>query len=96
MGPEVACAHFVWATDDDIRTVADSGALVVNNPGSNLRLTSGVSRVREIMAAGARVSLGTDGISFNDDNDQFVELRLGGQLRGARASRPVGCPPKIC
>jgi 5-methylthioadenosine/S-adenosylhomocysteine deaminase len=81
LGPEVACAHFVWATDDDIRAVADSGALVVNNPGSNLRLTSGIARVRDVMTAGVRVALGTDGISFNDDNDQFVELRLGGQLQ---------------
>src|SRR5262249_48206270 len=53
LGPEVACAHFVWATDDDIRAVADAGALVINNPGSNLRLTSGISRVRDVMAAGA-------------------------------------------
>jgi 5-methylthioadenosine/S-adenosylhomocysteine deaminase len=81
LGPEVACAHFVWATDDDIQGVADTGAIVINNPGSNLRLTSGISRVRDVMAAGARVALGTDGISFNDDNDQFVELRLGGQLQ---------------
>jgi 5-methylthioadenosine/S-adenosylhomocysteine deaminase len=81
LGPNVSCAHFVWATDDDIKALAETGATAVNNPGSNLRLTSGISRVRDIMAAGGKVALGNDGISFNDDNDEFVELRLSGALQ---------------
>ncbi len=81
LGPNVSCAHFVWATDDDIKALAETGAIAVNNPGSNLRLTSGIARVRDIMAAGGAVALGNDGISFNDDNDEFVELRLSGALQ---------------
>ena len=68
--------HFVWVTDDEIGIFADSGAVASNNPGSNLRLSSGSAGVRDILAAGGRIAFGTDGISFSDREDFFQELRL--------------------
>lgn len=53
-----------------------SGAVASNNPGSNLRLSSGICRTRDILATGGRVAFGTDGISFSDSEDMFAELRL--------------------
>ena len=44
--------------------------------GSNLRLSSGICRVRDIMDSGGRIAFGTDGISFSDREDFFQELRL--------------------
>jgi 5-methylthioadenosine/S-adenosylhomocysteine deaminase len=78
LGPEVGAAHFVWASDDDISAVIDSGATVIHNPGSNLRLTSGLSPVRVMLDRGAKVAFGTDSISVNDDDDMFEELRIAG------------------
>lgn len=80
LGPDMVCAHFVWVTDEDLSIFADSGAVASNNPGSNLRLSAGIARVRDIMATGGRVAFGTDGISFNDDEDMFTELRLASYL----------------
>jgi 5-methylthioadenosine/S-adenosylhomocysteine deaminase len=79
--PDVSCAHFVWATDDDLQIFADSGAVAVNNPASNLRLATGICRVRDIMTGGGRVAFGTDGISFSDRLDFFQELRLAAYLQ---------------
>ena len=76
LGPDVSLSHFVWATDRDIEILADSGAVAVNDPGSNLRLSTGIARVRDIMKAGGRVCFGTDSISFSDRDDFFQELRL--------------------
>jgi len=81
LGEEVSAAHCVWPTDDDIKILADTGTTISNNPGSNLRLTSGISPVRDMINAGVRVALGSDGISLNDDNDLFAEMRLGGLLQ---------------
>ncbi|MEE9277021.1 MAG: amidohydrolase family protein, partial [Dehalococcoidia bacterium] len=81
LGEEVSGAHVVWPTDDDLRLLAETGTTCVNNPGSNLRLTSGISPVRDMLDAGVRVALGSDGISLNDNNDLFAELRLGGLLQ---------------
>jgi 5-methylthioadenosine/S-adenosylhomocysteine deaminase len=74
--PATVLEHFVWVTDEDLQIFADSGAVASNNPGSNLRLATGICRVRDIMAAGGRIAFGTDGISFSDHDDFFTELRL--------------------
>jgi 5-methylthioadenosine/S-adenosylhomocysteine deaminase len=80
LGPDVSVAHFVWATDEDIRILADTGTIAVTNPGSNLRLASGIARLRPIMERGGRVAFGTDGVSFSDREDFFAEMRLAAQL----------------
>jgi 5-methylthioadenosine/S-adenosylhomocysteine deaminase len=79
--PATVLEHFVWVTDDDLAMFADSGAVASNNPGSNLRLSTGICRTRDIMDAGGRVAFGTDGISFSDREDFFTELRLAAYLQ---------------
>jgi 5-methylthioadenosine/S-adenosylhomocysteine deaminase len=79
--PATVLEHFVWVTDEELGVFADSGAVASNNPGSNLRLSTGICRVRDIMDAGGRVAFGTDGISFSDREDFFTELRLAAYLQ---------------
>ncbi len=79
--PATVLEHFVWVTDEEFGVFADSGAVASNNPGSNLRLSTGICRVRDIMDAGGRVAFGTDGISFSDREDFFTELRLAAYLQ---------------
>jgi 5-methylthioadenosine/S-adenosylhomocysteine deaminase len=81
LGREVSCAHAVWLTDSDIAILAESGATCVHNPLSNLRLGSGIARVRDLFRAGAAVALGTDGMGFSSDNDMFNQLRLADYLQ---------------
>jgi 5-methylthioadenosine/S-adenosylhomocysteine deaminase len=76
LDPRAVLEHFVWVTDDEIGVFADSGAVASNNAGSNLRLSSGICRLRDILAAGGRMAFGTDGISFSDREDFFQEVRL--------------------
>jgi 5-methylthioadenosine/S-adenosylhomocysteine deaminase len=76
LGPSTVLEHFVWVTDEELAIFADSGAVASNDPGSNLRLSSGICRVRDIMDTGGRIAFGTDGISFSDREDFFQELRL--------------------
>jgi 5-methylthioadenosine/S-adenosylhomocysteine deaminase len=88
-----SCAHFVWATDEDVAILAETGATAIFNPGSNLRLGSGVARVRAVMASGAAFAFGTDATSFSGREDLFEEIRLAehlqrvtGDLEGGRLS----------
>jgi 5-methylthioadenosine/S-adenosylhomocysteine deaminase len=81
LGPDMTCAHFVWVTDEELRIFADSGAVASNNPGSNLRLSAGICRTRDILGSGGRIAFGTDGISFSDCEDMFTELRLAAYLQ---------------
>jgi 5-methylthioadenosine/S-adenosylhomocysteine deaminase len=81
LGPDVTVSHFVWATDEDIAILIDTGTNVSSNAGSNLRLSSGICRVRDILAGGGRICFGTDGISVSDREDFFAELRLAAYLQ---------------
>ena len=90
LGPDVSCAHFVWATDEDITILTDTGAVAVNNAGSNLRLSTGIARSRDILDAGGMLAFGTDSISFSDVEDFFQELRLAVYLQRVPGELEVG------
>jgi len=79
--PQTVLEQFVWVTDEELAIFVDSGAVASNNPGSNLRLSSGICRVGDIMDTGGRIAFGTDGISFSDREDFFQELWLATYLQ---------------
>lgn len=81
LGEDVTLSHFVWATDEDIEVLADTGATAVHCPGSNLRSSAGICRVSDILDAGGSLSIGTDGISAGDNEDFLEEMRLAGYLQ---------------
>ncbi len=85
LGPEVAMAHCVWLTKNDIEMMAETGAGAINNVSSNLRLRSGVSPVLEMLRQGVTVAIATDSDSFNDDDDMITDMRL-----AMRMHRPPG------
>ncbi len=76
LGPGFVGAHAIWLTDDDIRRLADAGATVAHNPGSNLRLGCGIAAVREMLDRGLAVGLGTDGSVCADNQNLFEALRI--------------------
>jgi 5-methylthioadenosine/S-adenosylhomocysteine deaminase len=81
LGEDACLAHFVWATDEDIDLLVSTGSVASNDAGSNLRLSSGISRMRDILDRDGKVGFGTDGISFADREDFFDEIRLAALLQ---------------
>ena len=78
-------AHCVWLDDEEIAILARTGASVAHNPVSNLKLASGVARVPDLLAAGVRVTLGTDGAISGNDLDLWMAMRLAATLhKGTR------------
>ena len=76
LGPDLSLAHSVWLEDGDVALFAARGVTAVHNPASNLRIGSGLAPVRDLLAAGAHVALGTDGAASNDGQNIFDALRL--------------------
>jgi 5-methylthioadenosine/S-adenosylhomocysteine deaminase len=76
LGPEVTLGHAVWVTEDDLDTIARTGAAVCHNPSSNLRLKSGIAPVNAMLERGVPVAIGIDEAGINDDRDMLQELRL--------------------
>ena len=68
-------AHAIHLNDDEIKRMAETGAGMSHCPSSNMRLGSGIARIREMMDAGVRVSLGVDGTASNDSGNMLMEIR---------------------
>ncbi|MDZ5697848.1 amidohydrolase [Chelativorans sp. M5D2P16] len=80
-------AHCVHLDDEEIEILARTGATVSHNPVSNLKLASGVARVPEMISAGVRVALGTDGAISGNDLDMWLALRLAATLHKGVSGR---------
>jgi 5-methylthioadenosine/S-adenosylhomocysteine deaminase len=74
LSPRVVADHCVVLTEDDINLLAANSVKVAINPESNMKLASGTAPVRELMAAGVCVALGTDGCASNNDLDMIGEM----------------------
>ena len=73
VGPDVWYAHMVHLSDDEIAFCARTGTGIAHCPQSNARLGSGIARVPELLAAGARVGLAVDGAASNEAADMLSE-----------------------
>ena len=69
-------AHCIQLTDSDIKLLAESGANVVTNPVSNLKLANGVAPVTKLLEAGVNVALGTDSAASNNSLNMLRELSV--------------------
>ena len=76
----LAAAHCVHFSDDDMKAFVDSGATAVLNPCSNLKLASGIPPIDRLLRARAKVALGTDGDSSNNNLDMHEEMKLAALL----------------
>ncbi len=90
LGPDFTGAHCVWLDGDDVRRFADRGASVAHNPGSNLRLGSGIAPAREMLRAGVTVGVGTDGAHCADNQNMFEAMRLAAYVSRVRDHDPQG------
>jgi len=76
LGPHFAVAHGVWLDKDDMARLGDQGASVAHNPGSNMRLGSGLADARAMLDAHVNLGIGTDGASCSDNQNMYEAMRL--------------------
>jgi cytosine/adenosine deaminase-related metal-dependent hydrolase len=75
LGDDVWLAHCVHLSSSDIAKFAASGTAVAHCPSSNGRLGSGIAPIPELLASGAPVGLGVDGVASNEHGGLAGELR---------------------
>lgn len=95
IGPDFTVAHGVWLDDEDMRRLADKGASVAHNPGSNMRLGCGIADVRRMLELGVNVALGTDGCNCSDNQNMYEAMRyasMASSVRGPDFSRWLSAP----
>lgn len=92
LADDVWLAHGIWFEDDEVVRLGRAGVAVSHCPTSNMRLGSGVCRVRALRAAGCPVGLAVDGSASNDSSNLLAELRqclLLHRLAGGAAAMSV-------
>lgn len=88
----VLAAHCVHISPEDIEIMKQKKVRVAHNPGSNMKLASGIAPVPELLAAGVCVALGTDGAASNNNLDMLEELRLAATLHKVNKLDPLAVP----
>ena len=90
--PRIIAAHMVWPDAAEIALLAQHQVGVIHNPTSNLKLASGVSPVPQMLAAGVKVGLGTDGAASNNNLDMWQEINLAALIHKGVARDPTTMP----
>ena len=80
LSPRLLAVHAVQLQKDEINVLAEAGASVIHCAESNLKLASGFCPVQDLLDAGVRVAIGTDGAASNDDLDMIGETRTAALL----------------
>ncbi|ORC34014.1 8-oxoguanine deaminase [Marispirochaeta aestuarii] len=75
VGPDVWFAHGIHFTDDELSVLQETGCQIAHCPTSNMRLGSGICRVKEMKEMGINVALAVDGSASNDSSDMLGEIR---------------------
>jgi 5-methylthioadenosine/S-adenosylhomocysteine deaminase len=84
LGPRMIGVHGVWLDDDEVALMGARGAGLAYCPGSNMFLGDGITRVPEMLRAGVRIGLGTDGGCTNNRLSVFDEMRTCSLLQRVR------------
>ncbi len=85
-------AHCVHLSDNEIEIIKDKKVRVAHNPGSNMKLASGIAPVTKLLERGVTVALGTDGASSNNNLDMLEEIRLAALLAKVDTLNPLAVP----
>ena len=92
IGDDVWYAHGIHFNDEELRLLAKTGTGVAHCPISNMKLSSGIARIPEMLELGVPVGLAVDGSASNDGSSLLEELRVSFLLHRLNSSRqaPTG------
>ncbi|MCD6336864.1 MAG: amidohydrolase family protein, partial [Candidatus Marinimicrobia bacterium] len=83
--PNAWFAHSIFLNDKEIAEAGRIKMGVSHCPSSNMRLGSGIARIKEMLEAGVNVSVAVDGSASNDSSNMLVEIRNAMLLSRLRA-----------
>lgn len=84
--------HGVDLNQEEIERLAAAGARVAHCPESNMKLANGIAPLHQMLEAGVKVGLGTDGCASNNDLDLFGEMDSCAKLAKASRLDPTAAP----
>ncbi len=89
LSPNMIMAHGIHLTEEDIKIIVEKGVGIAHNPECNMKLASGVAPVPDVLDAGGKVGLGTDGVASNNNLDMFDEMNTAALLHKLHKNDPT-------
>ena len=86
-GSDVWFAHGIHFNDEELRVLAKTRTGVAHCPISNMKLSSGIARIPEMLSLGVPVGLAVDGSASNDGSSLMEELRISYLLHRLNSSK---------
>lgn len=80
LSPQLIAVHAVHLEPSEIELLSLNAVRIAHCPVSNLKLASGIAPVAQLLQAGVRVGLGTDGAASNNRLDMFREMNYAALL----------------
>ncbi|MBO4506616.1 MAG: amidohydrolase family protein, partial [Lachnospiraceae bacterium] len=87
LGNDVWFAHGIHFNDAELKLLADTGTGIAHCPISNMKLSSGIARVPEMLSLGVKVGLAVDGSASNDGSNLLEEIRVAYLLHRLNSSK---------
>jgi 5-methylthioadenosine/S-adenosylhomocysteine deaminase len=84
LGPRMIGVHCVWLDAEEIALMGARRGALAYCPSSNMFLGDGITRLPELLKAGVRVGLGSDGGCTNNRLSVFEEMRMAALLQRVR------------
>jgi 5-methylthioadenosine/S-adenosylhomocysteine deaminase len=89
LSPRVLAAHVVHVNDEEIALLRRREVGVAHCPQSNMKLSSGAAPVPQMLKAGVRLGLGTDGAASNHDLSLWEEMDTAAKLHKLTTGDPT-------
>ncbi len=86
IGRDVWFAHGIHFNKEELKLLAETGTGVAHCPISNMKLSSGIARIPEMLKLGVPVGLAVDGSASNDGSNMLEEIRVAYLLHRLQSS----------
>ena len=77
VGSDVFYAHGIYFNDEELKRLSKTQTGVAHCPVSNMKLSSGIARIAEMLELNIPVGLAVDGSASNDGSNLLAEIRTG-------------------
>jgi len=89
LSPRVIGAHAIDVNDQELQILKKREVGIGHCPQSNMKIVAGVAPIPQMLAAGLRVGLGTDGAASNNDLDMWQEIDTAAKLHKLYTGDPT-------
>lgn len=86
LGKSLILVHCIWLNEEEMRAIKETGTKIVHCPSSNMKLSSGVANIPELLNMGIDVGIAADGAPCNNNLDMLWEMRLSSLMQKVRLS----------